>query len=636
MEEFEKYIWYVEASDDDGTKKSGSAVAVWLKPSSKNTGKRYLLTCGHVLRSNASSDNREGYGRVLPTIRVWESGGAYGDEQAKEAHIEKDLDFSLEEIDNDLRDAHAIDWVLLTVDDAAFTENGEALDSWGEPPSSTRLGDEKGIKIFGFPGGVESFHKGVVKPVPLLNYRLTKKSNGLLTLRGGEETKAGMSGGGIFGPDGTLWGIHRSRKEKSGEFVSIAIDHIGRELRNQISLIPAASQSDPRSGSLGLRNRAASVAQRKARKPMQNFLISIESNCDDDWQVSVQVDGKPPGGEAGKPICVDLNSVRGEVAQLFLDWALRGRVNESDKVRQLGKILYTTILNKNFREILQSTIRKGKDKKRLHVSLLIDNDVEPELKHLPWEYLGSFDPRVPGTFNNFASESRIAFSRCINAESAPAAPKDLLRALVLYPSSTSKSETDTEKALLQIVNKLQRYNNAKIQIEFAELCSTTSLAGLLTKNDESYDIVHYVGIGRYLDKKHHLLISEDNFVEVNLFANGLVPCPRLVILEQCHSRNGAMGNRSNVPADFGVLAPAIVDRGIEGVIAFRDPVEADHIERFNERLYTILSEGEPLQIAVQEARMIMDLGYLHRCVSPALFTVGPEELVLCRREDPGY
>jgi hypothetical protein len=147
MKRSSKYIWYVEASNQEADAKTqaGSAVAVWLRRLTENKGKRYLLTCAHVIRGPAK-DGEGGYGPVLPFIWVWEPGSAYSPSERKSASVVSGLAFSADEVPPNMREAHANDWVLLSVDDPSFTENGEALDEWEDPPKWTRS-DKEPISI---------------------------------------------------------------------------------------------------------------------------------------------------------------------------------------------------------------------------------------------------------------------------------------------------------------------------------------------------------------------------------------------------------------------------------------------------------------------------------------------------------
>lgn len=65
-------IWYVEAISSDGLYKSfGSAVAICLKKNGDSgDGKKYLLTCAHVVRR--VRDGNACYGPPLENLSVWQ------------------------------------------------------------------------------------------------------------------------------------------------------------------------------------------------------------------------------------------------------------------------------------------------------------------------------------------------------------------------------------------------------------------------------------------------------------------------------------------------------------------------------------------------------------------------------------
>lgn len=93
------------------------------------------------------------------------------------------------------------------------------------------------------------------------------------------------------------------------------------------------------------------------------------------------------------------------------------------------------------------------------------------------------------------------------------------------------------------------------------------------------------------------------------------PAPRLLILTSCLS--AAQGNGQ----PFAGIAFALVAAGLPAVIAMQSKVRDDSSVRFTERLYRRLSDGDPIEAAVADARRAVSVGYPQSVdwASPVLF-----------------
>ena len=219
----EDSIWYVEArkTEESQTFNCGTAVAIWLKSGAADIGERYLITCAHVIRDEAS-DGTAGYGPMLKHIRVWKPDSGYNTESGLAASvIESDVvEFQEGEVAAVDRGRVSDDWVLLQVDDPRFAN----------VPVVSRIGGTatEGLRIVGYPGGNETIKAASfkVEPRETLNFRIIAENNGVLSLTGPEETRKGMSGGGLFDPDGALLGIHRAYKDLVNAGQCISAKHI--------------------------------------------------------------------------------------------------------------------------------------------------------------------------------------------------------------------------------------------------------------------------------------------------------------------------------------------------------------------------------------------------------------------------
>ena len=146
-----------------------------------------------------------------------------------------------------VRDTLASDWVLLEIDDPSFYHQ----------PAIRALGDEQPLKdktltVTGFPFGAgtiaerqEAEAQGRGKDYPFWKdgrpvLAATAKSfrpadhaePGMLDYEGPEETRPGMSGGGIFDDDRAFVGIHRSNSDPTMRRGAVRAESIARFLRD--------------------------------------------------------------------------------------------------------------------------------------------------------------------------------------------------------------------------------------------------------------------------------------------------------------------------------------------------------------------------------------------------------------------
>jgi NitT/TauT family transport system substrate-binding protein len=222
----ESVVWYIEGrknSHDENAKTTGSGVVVWLKKKGEEgRGRRYLLTCAHVLRGVASESaakgNVAGYGPLLEDIRVWQPGEGFSDEAALAAKIAHEIK-KLEPGIVPLTSRVAVDdWALLDVEDETFRISAPAMKACADPGSAA-------MQIIGYPGGSEGFHDHTVRPCPSHNIRFKDMHERVVRLYG-DETRPGMSGGGLFDKAGRLVGIHRARLDRILECHSLSASYI--------------------------------------------------------------------------------------------------------------------------------------------------------------------------------------------------------------------------------------------------------------------------------------------------------------------------------------------------------------------------------------------------------------------------
>ncbi len=170
------------------------------------------------------------------------------------------------------------------------------------------------------------------------------------------------------------------------------------------------------------------------------------------------------------------------------------------------------------------------------------------------------------------------------------------------------------------------------------LVSPTAGAIRDTLRDRAFDVVHYVGYGRFVPGEpsaDELALGGEGdsaYVEASIFPAALAGAPpRLVVMQVCDGPGDAM------PADPSTFAPQLLAKEPTGaVVAYQFPLEAKMSRIFNKELYPRLLAGESVGTAVQAARraLWMAKGRSRAYLSPATVLRRPGEYPLTAPAGP--
>jgi hypothetical protein len=271
-------VWYVEARPWSGTPEApgfapadstmGSAVVVQIehlddqnRPLQPPKIKKYLLTCAHVVRSQL------GWGALYEEIFCWPQGHGYsrtypnrrpsgehpGAYRARVSPLSPCSGIKGAVPAGDQIAPN--DWLLLDLEAADF-QAMPAVREWGV----IKTGVE--IKIVGFPGGAglssqqmtgHFWNTGnLVESVAPNSFRQTRVPAAGMVILDGDDTRPGMSGGGVFDTAGIFVGIHRSTTDQTMAKGAVSAGHIrdwlgARHLR-PVSLPAVAPPPAPPAG----------------------------------------------------------------------------------------------------------------------------------------------------------------------------------------------------------------------------------------------------------------------------------------------------------------------------------------------------------------------------------------------------
>ncbi len=394
--------------------------------------------------------------------------------------------------------------------------------------------------------------------------------------------------------------------------------------RDWFDLLPAVEKSVLLSGRAG---------RASAERLASFFVVSVGREANE-WEVSatLYLEGQP--AEPIGPQEVDLNLVRDKVARLFRDWASRGRAgpeevalgrfDPGEDVRLLGSILFSAVLPGEIGSRLESMLGEGDD--RIQLALHFSRGIRKEIVEMPWEHL--YVPR-PGIMTDVhvARAERITLVRVSSPE--PREDKQLSRrqltALMVGVTPPEQADGSTVREVLTRAQTVAT-DLMNFTLEPLEMPSPEKLAEKVENG--AYDIVHYVGFGRYMDGADRLALGgspDFEYVNAEMFAARLARRrPAVVVLQQIE------GPRDFIPADLSIFAWELLNHGVEAVVGYQFPLPATLSMEFDRTLYQQLAAGQSFDVAVQKGRsaLWMKRQELHAFLSPAAFMARPGELVL--------
>jgi CHAT domain-containing protein len=263
-------------------------------------------------------------------------------------------------------------------------------------------------------------------------------------------------------------------------------------------------------------------------------------------------------------------------------------------------MLYDAVFSGELGDYFKKRFNEVQDEKcGLRISMRFGEDV-PEIAALPWEYLHDEEDFL-------ITRRSILLSRLLpGIKKTELKPLDsILRMLVVIsaPDDPRITPLNTEKEqeiILEALDKLQR--DQKIKVDFTEDATFENVQGYL--NEQNYHIVHFTGHGISINGKGHLVFESedrkarliDNKILTDLFSDMGI---RLVVLSSCES---AKGSNKEV---FGDLASMLSKRRIPAVVAMQYSVLDDVATRFAHTFYRTIAYGKSVDIALNEARIMM-------------------------------
>jgi hypothetical protein len=288
----------------------------------------------------------------------------------------------------------------------------------------------------------------------------------------------------------------------------------------------------------------------------------------------------------------------------------RGREWQLADIRAFGSLLHRSLFPSDtwrwVEERLGKLVRGG----RIRFQLAFPAEGLGHLAAIPWEYLRV--PDRPGQEGFFlATDRRCMLTRYIPMEKGrpKSAPAERVTVLVLVsqPDDPTLGEVIAEPVLTSLDNIA-----SKLPFDVAVRHQPTRDALGAAVAELGPDVIQFIGHGRYddLDEQGRIALVDgtgraDWVGEAALaqILGDVGDMPKLVFLHSCS------GAQTDYRANFAGIAPRLIRRGTQCVVAMQYAVTNRMALSFSEGFYRGLARGLPLDEAVQAGRRSLAVHY---------------------------
>jgi hypothetical protein len=311
----------------------------------------------------------------------------------------------------------------------------------------------------------------------------------------------------------------------------------------------------------------------------------------------------------------------------------------SRSIEEMGSTLFDALIRGRVRNLYQQGRggAGGDAAKGLRIRILLDPRDERlrPLLRLPWEIL--FD-RSADSGSLLALDPRRPIVRTIDSfeQTLSPSPGPLRHVLLALSNPLGSVRLDLESECAKVEEAL-----ARIPIRPTVLRQATRSKLFDSICDTEPQIVHFMGHGTFDPALGEgVLVLEDENAEQDLirastFAGFFAgkPMPRLVVLASC--RSGESGS-DRAFGPFASVAAALIAAGLPAVVAMQTTVRDRSAIRFTECLYRRIARDEPIEAAVCNARIAlqMDRTETPDWAVPVLFAQRVTEVTLSERPYP--
>ena len=280
--------------------------------------------------------------------------------------------------------------------------------------------------------------------------------------------------------------------------------------------------------------------------------------------------------------------------------------SEEHAVKDFGQGLFDSLLTGEVRSRFDVSKSEAEQQgKGLRLKLHIQS---PQLAMLPWEFM--YDPRKA----DYVSLSNTPVVRYLelpqHIKTLTISPPMHILGMIASPSDLPELDMKSEKQRVEeAIKDLQ--NRGLVDITWLEGQTWRDLQRAM--RNQAWHIFHFIGHGGFDQRSDEGLIAlvGDDGKQFPLHAQQLGRLLanhnslRLVLLNSCE---GARGSEHNI---FSSTASIIVRQSIPAVLAMQYEVTDRAAIEFARAFYEVLADGYPIDAAVAEARIAVNIAMTH-------------------------
>lgn len=334
-------------------------------------------------------------------------------------------------------------------------------------------------------------------------------------------------------------------------------------------------------------------------------LTEIEVNVTATGEVTARRDD----GAVGPAGSIGFRGVDAELIRVFERWLREpGRDWRPSEIRAFGSLLHRTLFPPDLWSWVERRLDGMGPGGRMRLQLAFPTDGWAHLAAVPWEYLHV--PNRTGREGFFlATDRRCMLTRYIPMAHGRAsmAAAGRARVLVLISQPDDLGEVIAEPVLETLESLTER-----LPFDLTVQRRPTRESLEETVCTVRPDIVHFIGHGRYDDDTEQGSVAfvdevgRADWVGESVLAQilgGADDLPRLVFLHSC------AGAQTDYGASFAGIAPRLIRRGVQCVVAMQYAVTNRAAIAFSKGFYTGLAAGLALDEAVQSGRRSLEILY---------------------------
>ncbi len=276
----------------------------------------------------------------------------------------------------------------------------------------------------------------------------------------------------------------------------------------------------------------------------------------------------------------------------------------------VGVLLYRALFQGEVKEVFERA-RVFCEERQLDLRIVMRFETQCEnhlaAAGLPWELMCD-----PNSYQYLCLQPRLSLVRYLEHPhklQRPPMPAPLkILAIISNPKGDDRLTVrrfDTETVKANLCDALRK---SSFELHVLEKPTLDALFGHLVQHD--YDVLHFVGHGGFIDGKGGLLFENEagfyDLVDDQRFARALVPAQRmrLVHLVSCNTGVSCAGERFS---PFQGMSHALVGGKMTTVVAMQFLFRVKEAGLYCETFYDRIADGEPLDKAVDTARLRLSL-----------------------------